>query len=134
MYQGQCHCGNVKLSINRLTETATRCNCSICQRYAGVWGYFSESEVSVTVGELGLDSYEQGDKFLSVKRCKHCGCVTHYTCSERYKKLALEQGLDNGDRFAVNYNMFPRELIAQLTIKYLDGADTWEYLDQECRI
>ncbi|MCE9679820.1 aldehyde-activating protein [Shewanella sp. AS1] len=127
MYQGQCHCGNVQLSISRLTDTATCCNCSICQRYAGLWGYLTEAEVTVTVGEHGLDNYEQGDRFLSVKRCKHCGCVTHYVCTERYKQIATE---GKGDRLAVNYNMFPREQLADIKILYLDGADTWEYLDE----
>lgn len=119
MYSGQCHCGNVRLAIHRVTENATRCNCSLCRRYAALWGYLTEDEVDVTVGTFGLESYEHGDRYISFKRCGNCGCVTHYTSLPKARS----------DRVAVNYNLFPGELVSSLKIRKFDGAESWEYVD-----
>ncbi|UIP28771.1 GFA family protein [Photobacterium sp. TLY01] len=120
MYQGQCHCGNVRLTIARLTETATRCNCSLCHRYGALWGYLTESEVAVQVGESGTEYYEHGDKCIHFHRCKRCGCVTHYSSAPA----------SGSDRLAVNYSMFSAREIRPIRIRLFDGADTWQFIDE----
>ncbi|MDB4511974.1 hypothetical protein N9060_00785 [Arenicella sp.] len=117
--EGKCHCENVRISIPQLTNFATRCTCGICSRYACVWGYFTESEVGVSIGQLGVEEYCYGDKQINFIRCKNCGCVTHYTST----KSGPEQ------RLAVNYLMFERTVLDKLVIRVFDGADTWQYLD-----
>jgi len=119
MYQGECHCGNVRLSIPKLTATATSCTCSICSRYAAIWGYFKKSDVQVEVGEYGITSYCHGDKMIDFNHCTKCGCVTHYTST----------GSDPEARLAVNYRMFPASSLQKITVKVFDGANTWQYLD-----
>lgn len=119
MLEGNCHCGNVQLTIPELTETGTSCTCSICARYAAVWGYFTESEVQVAVGDKGISSYSHGEKSINFNRCNLCGCVTHYT--------STKPGPDS--RLAVNYRMFPRSVLEKITLRVFDGADTWVYLD-----
>lgn len=119
MIQGQCHCGNVKLSIPQLTENATSCNCSICSRYAAVWGYFTESDVQTSVGDQGISSYSYGDKMINFNRCNQCGCITHYTSTNP----------SPSSRVAVNYRMFNSDMLGQVNIRYFDGADTWQYLE-----
>jgi hypothetical protein len=119
MHSGQCHCGNVTLTIRRLTNDATKCNCSLCRRYAALWGYLTDSEVSVAVGEFGLKSYEHGDRCISFKHCANCGCVTHYTSTPR----------SGSDRVAVNYNMFSSDLIESIRVRCFDGAESWEYIE-----
>jgi hypothetical protein len=118
MYSGQCHCGNVTLTIRRLTNVATKCNCSLCRRYAALWGYLTEPEVNIAVGKYELKSYEHGDKCISFQHCSNCGCVTHYTSTPQSRS----------DRVAVNYNMFSGDLIEAIQIRYFDGADSWEYI------
>ena len=117
-YEGQCHCGNVKLTVDALVETGTCCTCSICSRYASIWGYYTESTVNVTVGEKGLDNYIHGDKCISFNRCAHCGCLTHYT--------SIEGGPDA--RLAVNFRMFDKTVQDTIRVRLFDGADTWTYL------
>ncbi|UTM58591.1 GFA family protein [Photobacterium sp. CCB-ST2H9] len=120
MYTGECHCGNVQLKISHLTKTATRCNCSVCRRYAALWGYFTESEVEITVGKSGLESYEHGDRYISFHRCQNCGCMTHYTSTPKAQS----------DRVAVNYHMFPMAVISSVHVRHFDGADSWKFLDE----
>ena len=119
MIRGQCHCGNIQLSIPKLTETATGCNCSICHRYAAIWGFYTESEVVVTVGEDGMSSYSYGDRQISFNRCSRCGCITHYTSTTPTEHT----------RLAVNYRMFPAGVVEQVKVRKFDGADSWRYLD-----
>ncbi|WP_435448295.1 GFA family protein [Vibrio navarrensis] len=119
MITGRCHCGNVELSIPELTEAATSCNCSICSRYGAIWGYFTESDVEVKVGQAGLSSYCYGDKFINFNRCNECGCITHYTSTKP----------SPGSRLAVNYRMFPPSQASQVKVRLFDGADTWQFLD-----
>lgn len=119
MFEGKCHCGNVDLIIPKLTFNGTSCNCSICSRYAAIWGYFKESDVSVKVGKLGMSSYAHGDKMINFNRCNQCGCVTHYTSTSSSEST----------RLAVNYRMFDANVLKEVNIKQFDGADSWIYLD-----
>ena len=119
MLKGQCHCGNVELLIPRLTETATTCTCSICSRYAAIWGYFTESEVEVKIGEAGSTAYSHGDKLINFNRCNTCGCMTHYSSTTPTPD----------SRLAINYRMFSASEISGITVRVFDGADTWAYLD-----
>ncbi|UJF16910.1 aldehyde-activating protein [Vibrio sp. SS-MA-C1-2] len=121
MHVGQCHCGNIKLSIQQLTETATSCNCSICIRYQALWGYFTESQVLLSIGLHGINHYCQGDKMINFYACPHCFCVTHYRSSTPTEN----------SRFAVNYHLFDTQLIQHSTmkIKHFDGANSWQYIN-----
>ena len=119
MINGQCHCGNVKISVPYLTKTGTTCTCSICSRYASVWGYFTKSEVTVSIGEYGVKKYSHGDKLINFIHCKKCGCITHYASTKPGPK----------ERLAVNYRMFEKTVLDKVIIKVFDGADTWQYLE-----
>lgn len=119
MIDASCHCGNVKIQLPALTDTATECNCSICFRYGARWGYFKQKEVSVTVGKHGVQSYSHGDNMIAFVSCKRCGCLTHYT--------SVDSGPDS--RFAINYRMVDAELNNALIIRHFDGADSWTFID-----
>jgi len=119
MINGKCHCGNVKISIPHLTTTGTTCTCSICSRYAAVWGYFTNSEVKVSIGELGTKKYCHGEKQINFIHCKNCGCITHFA--------STKPGPD--ERLGINYRMFEQSVLDKLTIKVFDGADTWQYIE-----
>jgi len=119
-HKGQCHCGNVTLTIPYLTKTGTECNCSICSRYASVWGYFTDKEVDVEVGKYGISHYCWGDKDILFHHCKKCGCITHYSSNT-----------PDSDRVAVNYRMFDPAIIKLLPIRLFDGADSWTVIEKE---
>lgn len=120
MIQLQCHCGNIKLKIPNLTDTMTSCNCSICARYAALWGYFVQSDVEISVGEYGSLQYCRGDREILFHFCNQCGCVTHYSAI-----VALPTS-----RVAVNYRMLEPQLIKRLAVRYFDGANTFKAVDK----
>lgn len=119
LLQGHCHCGQIQLTLPTLPTEAVRCNCSICQRTGAVWAYFPLQQVQITGHPEHTEQYIQGDKTLTLIRCKHCGIVTHW--------LPLQP--EQTPRHGVNLNNFPSALLQQLRLRHFDGADSWQYLD-----
>jgi len=119
MFKAQCHCGNVQLSVEQLPQTLTSCNCSVCRRYATLWGYYSVSEVELSLGDEGVGSYQWGDGYIKFHHCRRCGCITHYTSTDKspVKKVAI------------NFRMSEPDLICNIPVRKFDGAKTWKYLD-----
>ena len=117
--QLQCHCGNVTITIKEQPETLTQCNCSMCSRYAALWGYYPPEEVDINVGDKGLSVYSWGDKYLDFKNCSECGCITHYQTTEKAPK----------QKVGINFRMAPIKSIETIQVRDFDGADSWQYLN-----
>lgn len=118
MLTGSCHCGAVKIQVPRKPRTLTSCNCSICRRHAGIWGYYDRSKVKIVAPKAALDRYVWGDKCLALYRCVHCGCVTHWLPIGR-----------TSTRMGVNFRNFDPSVLESTRVRKLDGADTWKFLD-----
>ena len=119
LLQGTCHCGAVRLTLPQAPDRATDCNCSLCRRIGGIWGYFEWGSVRIEAAEGALAEYVWGDRTLRTMRCANCGCATHW---EPVDPAA-------GARHGVNLRMFPPELLGQVQVRRFDGADTWKFLD-----
>lgn len=118
MLKGSCHCGAVEIHVERKPRRLTSCNCSICRRHGGLWGYYDKSKVRIVAGRDALDRYVWGDKCLELCRCATCGCVTHW-----------EPVGGTGSRMGVNFRNFDPSVIESTRVRRLDGADTWKFLD-----
>jgi hypothetical protein len=118
MLKGSCHCGAVQIEVTRKPRRLSSCNCSICRRHAGLWGYYDRSKVKITAGKSALDRYAWGDKCLWLCRCATCGCVTHW--------LPIGRGKN---RMGVNFRNFDPSAIQSIRIRRFDGADSWTFLD-----
>ena len=47
MIEGSCHCGAVRLSLPEAPAGLGSCNCSMCRRIGGLWGYYRPEQVVV---------------------------------------------------------------------------------------
>ncbi len=113
MHKAKCHCGDVELSFEKMPDTYTVCNCSICRRYGVKWIYFTLSEVSIKE-KSPTKHYIWGDKMIAFHHCSVCGCVTHYNGMP-------DCGLD---RVAINANLLDHpQLLDELVIRKFNGAD-----------
>ncbi|WP_337842045.1 hypothetical protein [Rheinheimera sp.] len=119
MIKGHCHCGAVTIQIPCLPQTLTSCNCSLCRRIAGLWGYYEFGTVRVKGHPEHTQQYVQGDKTLATVRCAHCGCVTHW--------VPLPEVA--GARHGVNLRNFDPKLLDKIPVRQFDGADSWQFLD-----
>lgn len=118
MLTGSCHCGAIQVDVARKPRRLTSCNCSICRRHAGLWGYYEPSQVKITARRGAVERYIWGDRYLALCRCAKCGCVTHW--------LPMASG---GKRMGVNFRNFDPSVIEATRIRRFDGAKTWKFLD-----
>ena len=118
MIESSCHCGAVQLKISRTPTEVTDCNCSLCRSYGVLWAYFSPKDVQVAAKDA-TDIYMRGERKIEFYRCKYCGCVTHWTAVDKTR-----------DRMGVNARLMAPEILSQVRVRHLDGADTWKYLDE----
>ena len=116
MIESSCHCGTVKLEILSAPEDVTDCNCSICRRYGVLWAYYSPTHVHI---QGATECYLWGEKSIEFHRCKNCGCVTHWAAAAQ-----------PADRMGVNVRLMGPEVLAAARLRRLDGADTWQFLDE----
>ncbi len=118
MIESSCHCGAVRLEIETAPAEVTNCNCSICRRYGVLWAYYSPKLVRITPETGATDIYMWDDKAIEFHRCKVCGCVTHWAPVDK-----------KHDRMGVNARLMAPEVLAQASVRFLDGAVTEKYLD-----
>lgn len=116
MIKGMCHCGAAGWVFNGTPTHQTSCNCSICRRLGALWAYGTLENVELFGATFG---YVQGDKTLAIHTCGTCGCTTHW--------VSLT---DDGPRtrVAVNMRLADPDDTTAIPIRYLDGANTWEYI------
>lgn len=123
VYTASCHCGAIRLEMQRTPRRLTQCNCSICRRYGAIWAYFQRKSYRVIAPEGTLRSYTWLNERFDFHHCGSCGCVTHY---ER-----REQRADGSDMGAVNIrNIDDPTAIALLPIRLLGGASSWKTLGE----
>ena len=96
----------------------TSCNCSICRRYGALWAYYQASSVKVDAPKGALVSYSWRRKIRVYFHCKTCGCVTHYTPRKKSASPIV----------AVNASNFELDVMKNVRVRKLDGADTWKFL------
>ena len=116
MIESSCHCGEVRLEINRAPEEVTDCNCTLCRSYGVLWAYYSPKDVTVPSGLT--DTFSRGPKLSHFHRCKICGCVTHWSALDK-----------TYDRMGVNARLMEPEVLARARVLRFDGLDTWKLLD-----
>lgn len=119
MIEATCHCGAVRIVMEKPPSRLTRCTCSICHRYGSMWAYYRAPQVQVHRPPGGTAAYAWGDKTIEFHHCVNCGCLTHY---EAVDKAA-------SDRVAVNARMIDPALIDGVELRKFDGRDTWKLVD-----
>ena len=46
---GTCHCGSIQITFPKPTTPVNSCQCSVCSQIAGLWTYFDQTQVKITV-------------------------------------------------------------------------------------
>ena len=114
MIEARCHCGQFRLRAPK-PEALTRCNCSICRKLGWILAYYEVDEVEFVAGKSRTAGYIQGDRTLTSHHCPTCGCQTHWI------------GIgEHAHRIGVNARLFELNDIEGVTVRFLDGADTWQ--------
>jgi hypothetical protein len=72
-YNGSCHCGAVRFSIEADLSLLTRCNCSICTKEGMLGTYVPKERFHLLKGQAELTLYQFNKKIAKHFFCKHCG-------------------------------------------------------------
>lgn len=120
MIEASCHCGAVRVALARAPDELTECNCSICRRLGALWAYYDPWEVTVSAADDALGGYIREQRLLRFCHCRHCGCTTHWEAFDPEVR-----------RMGVNARLLDPEIVDDAHIRHIDGADSWEYLDED---
>jgi len=120
MVEATCHCGNVNIKTSELPEFVVSCNCSACFRFGSLWGYYTSEEVHVHCETETTVGYSWGDETIAFHHCQNCGCLTHYTSTEKSKS----------QRTVINFRMVDREITEKIPVRKFDGAVSWKFIEE----
>jgi hypothetical protein len=112
-----CHCGRVRIHVQRPPRTVTSCNCSLCRRYGALWAYYRAGTVQIEANKGALASYSWRRRVRAYFRCSRCGCITHYKYRRKWGSATL----------AINATNFEPAVLERVRVRKLDGAATWTW-------
>lgn len=107
-----CHCGAVAIEVPSPNEV-TQCNCSLCRRYGVIWAYYPIAAVSLPADAGLTETYAWGGRNVDFHRCRHCGCVTHWSPRDKRR-----------ERMGINARLLEPEVLAAAQVRHKDAAGT----------
>lgn len=105
---GYCHCGAVRVEAAFDPKWVGECNCSICSRLGVYWAYYDPAEVRI---EGDTAAYIWGDRTIEFRRCRICGCITHW--------VSIDPELR---RCALNVRILEHFDLDAVEVRKIDGA------------
>lgn len=72
-YEGSCHCGAVRFSVETDLEQVARCNCSICGRAGTLMTFVPTASFELHQGADHMTDYQFGPRRIHHGFCDVCG-------------------------------------------------------------
>ena len=105
--KGQCPCGGVTVTVPGRPEYLNSCNCTLCFRLGGLWGYYDPAEVAVE-GETKAFQRTDIEVWLDTNFCPTCSAVVSWTSVR-----------DIGTpRMGVNMRLFDPDALVGLSVRF----------------
>jgi hypothetical protein len=123
MLEGSCHCGAVHWRFDKVPESATACNCTVCRRYGALWAYGHEDEDVRVAGEAR--TYSRGEREIAFHFCGTCGNIVYWR--------GLKPNEAGRWRIGVNLRLAEPEAVASIVVDHLDGLVSWKDLPRDGR-
>lgn len=73
LYQGSCHCGNIRFEVDGEFGAAIACNCSICQRKGTLLWFSPIEKFHLLESGAKISSYTFNKHVIHHKFCPVCG-------------------------------------------------------------
>ena len=112
-FDGGCHCGAVKFSVDaELPTKGLSCNCSICRQKGLLLSFFPAGKFTLVIGEDALTTYEFNAHKIQHRFCMACGS----------QPFASGKNPDGSEMRAVNLRCVPSVNLEGLELQFFDGA------------
>ncbi len=76
-YQGSCHCGAIRFTIEATIDRVTRCNCSVCAKKGILHHRVPPERFTWQGDDACLGTYTFGTGVARHHFCTRCGIHTH---------------------------------------------------------
>ncbi|MEL6878547.1 MAG: GFA family protein [Pseudomonadota bacterium] len=110
---GSCHCGRVSVTLEAKPDYINLCDCSLCAKSGGAWGYFTASQIEVGGQTNAYRRTDYAEPAVEMHFCANCGTTTHWVLTEHCE----------GDRVGVNMRIFEPIELAGIEARTLDGRN-----------
>ena len=114
-FEGSCHCGAVKFSVDAdPPASAISCNCSHCRRKGFLLAFISRDAFTLQSGADKLRQYTFNTHKIEHQFCTKCGT----------QAFAYGNNPDGSAVVALNLRCVPSIDLGGLTLQEFDGAST----------
>ena len=110
---GSCHCGAVSVVVAHKPEYVNFCDCSLCAKSGGVWGYYESAQVKVAGPTRAYRRLDYDKPAVEMHSCPTCGTTTHWHLTEHFE----------GDRVGVNVRIFKPSELEGVEARFPDGRN-----------
>ena len=98
MIEGRCICGGVTVELPRAPEYLNACNCRLCQRSGGIWGYFPRDEVTIRGETRRFVRSDLDEAYLANLFCPTCGNAAAWIALDsEYPRMGVNMRLFEPD-------------------------------------
>ena len=115
---GTCLCGAVCVTIDAAPALINDCNCSLCRKSGGAWGYFPPTSVTATGETVGFVRPDKASPAVEIHSCARCAVTTHWVRTEAFK---AQHGVD--ELVGVNMRLFDPDDLKGVEVHYPNGKD-----------
>lgn len=111
-----CLCGAVSVTIQAKPDFIHDCNCSLCRKSGGAWGYFSSSQVRTEGKTVSVLRSDKPTPAAEVHSCAICSTTTHFVIA---KSFTEQHG--PADMVGVNMRLFDPDELGGVELRFPDG-------------
>ncbi|HKE40648.1 MAG TPA: GFA family protein [Casimicrobiaceae bacterium] len=73
VYKGSCHCGRIAFQVEGTLNSATSCNCSICQRKGTLMWFVPREQLKLLTPDENASTYTFNKHVIKHRFCPNCG-------------------------------------------------------------
>lgn len=115
---GTCLCGAVSVMIDAKPDFINDCNCSLCRKVGGAWGYFPSSSIKITGKTFSFSRRDKEIPGVEVHSCTTCATTTHWVLTKSFKEQH-----PSADQVGVNMRLFDPDDLKGIEVRYPDGKN-----------
>jgi len=121
VYNGSCHCGQVRFEVDAEPDHVRSCDCSICSRRGALNFRVPKEKLRLLTPWDGLTVYEWGSRTAKDYFCRVCGILPFRRPSDPSPQ-ELSEGMQQFDGWAVNLRCLEKVDLDKLPVRKVFGS------------